>query len=264
MNILLTEDNPTNAKVVLMLLDHLKLKATWVKDGLEALETFERNHYDLVLMDIDLPVLGGIEATRRMFNVLSPPNRPKVIAVTASDRADVRDACFAVGMCDFLTKPLTLTALETALSEHGPKSEEPVPLPEPNGDPGWIDMLLLDTLLSIDESGECRMLIEEFVGELPDTLDRMAHALENAELLRSKAHALRGSASVFGLPRLSEKAMEVEKLAREEQQTSTEWLPALQSVASESTQAVLAYLNDRAASAFSGAGTAAPRTQHVG
>lgn len=114
LRILLAEDEAVNRIVIVGMLQHLGYQADSVNNGIEALQAFERQAYDVVLMDVQMPGLDGLEATRRIRS--SPRNQPHIIALTAHALAGDRERCLAAGMNDYLTKPLGLTAIEHALA----------------------------------------------------------------------------------------------------------------------------------------------------
>jgi signal transduction histidine kinase/ActR/RegA family two-component response regulator len=114
LRILLAEDEAVNRVVITGMLQHLGYQADSVNDGIEALQAFERQAYDVVLMDVQMPGLDGLEVTRRIRS--ASRNQPHIIALTAHALAGDRERCLAAGMNDYLTKPLGLTAIEHALA----------------------------------------------------------------------------------------------------------------------------------------------------
>ncbi len=114
LKILLTEDNPVNQRVALLMLERLGYRAERVGNGLEAIEACERTPFDVVLMDMEMPEMDGLEATRK---ILARPGRraPWIIALTAHAMQDARDRASASGMDDFLAKPFRPGQLAEAL-----------------------------------------------------------------------------------------------------------------------------------------------------
>ncbi|HET9211479.1 MAG TPA: ATP-binding protein [Thermoanaerobaculia bacterium] len=115
LRILVAEDNPVNQKVVVLLLEHMGYRADVAGDGVEVLRALQRQSYDLILMDVQMPGMDGLETTRRLRAELPRERQPRIIALTASVLAEQRAACFAAGMDDFLGKPLGAAELEAAL-----------------------------------------------------------------------------------------------------------------------------------------------------
>ena len=110
----MAEDNPTNREVALAQLQKLGYNASAVTNGAEAVEAVERGGYDLVLMDCQMPVMDGFEATRRIRESIHPGI--PIIAVTADAMPDDRDRCLSEGMNDYLAKPVDLAPLVDVLA----------------------------------------------------------------------------------------------------------------------------------------------------
>ncbi len=115
MRLLVAEDNPINQKVVVRQLETLGLEAHVVADGREALDALSHAHYDVVLMDVQMPEMDGLEATRRLRRMLPPDDQPYVIALTANATREDEVICIAAGMDAYLAKPLRRTKLAEAL-----------------------------------------------------------------------------------------------------------------------------------------------------
>lgn len=115
LRILLAEDNPVNARVAQLLLKRLGYDSDWAIDGRKALERMEHQTYDVVLMDLQMPEIDGLEVTRTFLSTTHPDHQPYIIALTANVRKDDRDACAAAGMNDFMGKPVQLDKLAAGL-----------------------------------------------------------------------------------------------------------------------------------------------------
>jgi CheY-like chemotaxis protein len=116
LRILLAEDNAVNQKLALALLSRLGYQADVAGNGLEALEALERQPYDVVLMDVQMPELDGLETTRRIRARWPADARPRIVAMTANAMEEDRDACFAAGMDDYVAKPIRPEELAAALA----------------------------------------------------------------------------------------------------------------------------------------------------
>jgi signal transduction histidine kinase/CheY-like chemotaxis protein len=116
LRILLAEDNAVNQKVALRILEKLGYRADVASNGLEALEALERQPYDVVLMDVQMPEMDGLDASRRICERWPDESRPRIIAMTANAMIEDREACFAAGMDDYVAKPVRPDELAEALS----------------------------------------------------------------------------------------------------------------------------------------------------
>ena len=115
LRILLAEDNAVNQKLALRLLQQMGYQADLAVNGLQAVESVQRQTYDVVLMDVQMPELDGLDATRRICGLYAPDQRPRIVAMTANAMQGDQDLCFAAGMDDYLTKPIRVERLVEAL-----------------------------------------------------------------------------------------------------------------------------------------------------
>ena len=114
LRILLAEDNPVNQKMAVRLLGKLGYRVDAVGNGLEVIEALRRQSYDLVMMDVQMPEMDGLEATQRIISIWGSM-RPWITALTAGAMKENRDECLAAGVDDFLTKPMSMQKLEESL-----------------------------------------------------------------------------------------------------------------------------------------------------
>ncbi|NUN66479.1 response regulator [Pseudanabaena biceps] len=117
LKILLAEDNLFNQVITIKMLERLGYSADVVNNGIEALEKLEVQNYDVILMDIQMPKMDGLEATRRILNNSSFKQKPIIIALTANVMEEDRETCFAAGMCQFIGKPVKIEILQGALEQ---------------------------------------------------------------------------------------------------------------------------------------------------
>ncbi len=116
LRILIAEDNPVNQRVATLLLQRMAYRPSVASNGLEVLDALSRSHYDVILMDVQMPEMDGLETTQRICRRLPlPADRPWIVALTPHAGEGDRDECLAAGMDDYLTKPLRSENLETAL-----------------------------------------------------------------------------------------------------------------------------------------------------
>jgi CheY-like chemotaxis protein len=120
LRVLLAEDNAVNQKLAVRLLGRMGYHADVVGNGLEAIEALERQPYDVVLMDVQMPEMDGLETTRRICASWPQTHRPRIIAMTANAMQGDREAYLAAGMDDYVVKPIRVEELARALRESRP------------------------------------------------------------------------------------------------------------------------------------------------
>jgi CheY-like chemotaxis protein len=121
LRILLAEDNKVNQKLAIRLLERMGYRADLASNGLEAIESIDRLGYDVVLMDVQMPEMDGLEASRRIVQRW-PDSRPRLVAMTANAMRGDRGTCLAAGMDDYLTKPIRVEQLIAALALTEPRT----------------------------------------------------------------------------------------------------------------------------------------------
>ncbi|HEY9875120.1 MAG TPA: response regulator [Candidatus Obscuribacterales bacterium] len=136
LRILLAEDNVVNQKVALHILKGMGYIADIANNGLEALEALHRQSYDVVLMDMQMPEMDGLTATRRICQEWSSSDRPRIIAMTANAMQGDREECLNAGMDDYMSKPIRLEELIEALSKCQPKNS---PMSNFHNPAGFVD-----------------------------------------------------------------------------------------------------------------------------
>lgn len=119
LRVLLAEDNIVNQKVMLGMLNKLGYLPDVAANGLEVLQAIERQHYDIVLMDVQMPEMDGLEAAKKIREKWPESERPKIIAITAYALQGDREKCLAAGMDDYISKPVKLEELQAILESYG-------------------------------------------------------------------------------------------------------------------------------------------------
>ena len=115
LKVLVAEDNVVNQKVALRVLLQFGYQADLAANGMEALAALERQTYNLVFMDVQMPVMDGLEAARRICAQWKPGDRPYIVAMTANAMKEDRDICLAAGMDDYLSKPIRPDGIKAVL-----------------------------------------------------------------------------------------------------------------------------------------------------
>jgi signal transduction histidine kinase/CheY-like chemotaxis protein len=213
LRILVAEDNPVNQRVALRLLERLGYAADVVGDGRAVLERLERTAYDVVLMDVQMPVMNGLEASRAICARWPPERRPRIIAMTAEAMPGDRESCLGAGMDDYLVKPVRLEELARALGEHrAAPGRRPSGYEAPNAIETAIDHAVLDQIREDLGSGTVREVIEEFLKSSPSLIAtlREAAARGDAPAIRAVAHNMKGTSATLGAVALSRRCAELE------------------------------------------------------
>ena len=115
LRILLVEDNAVNQKLALRLLSRMGYQADVAANGLEAIAAVERQGYDLVLMDVQMPEMDGLEATRHIVEHVAAERRPRIVAMTANAMDGDREECIDAGMEGYISKPIRVDELVAAV-----------------------------------------------------------------------------------------------------------------------------------------------------
>jgi PAS domain S-box-containing protein len=123
MRILVAEDHPVNRKILQEYLEKLGYQADVCTNGVEAIDAISQNVYDIVLMDIHMPVMDGLKATDLLHRLIPEDRIPPIIAVTGNTKREDKEACLEIGMRDFISKPVMLSELKRVLQQWGPSDE---------------------------------------------------------------------------------------------------------------------------------------------
>ncbi|MEY2633019.1 MAG: hypothetical protein RIR00_1673, partial [Pseudomonadota bacterium] len=205
LNVLLVEDHPVNQKLTINLLEKWGHAIVVANHGQEALDLLEHRHFDLILMDMQMPVMGGLEATRliREREAAHRGRRTPIIAMTANAMLGDRDACFAAGMDDFLAKPIRARdLLEKMQTVAGYNRQSSVGF-DYAAALAAADREILDIL-----SG---LFLDSFTSEL----EKLRRAIEQKDVaqIHRLAHTLKGSLAAFGAEPARRAAVEIEAAA---------------------------------------------------
>ncbi|MDD5761541.1 MAG: response regulator [bacterium] len=229
--ILLVEDNSVNQEVTLGMLSVLGSRAEVAGNGREALDAIAAGKYDLVLMDCQMPVMDGYEATRnlRAREKETGGKRLTVVALTANAMEGASDSCFAAGMDDYLSKPFTIRGLGDMLAkwlcaggksgpvEAGEAPSGTVAAANPPATP--IDRNVLDGIRALEGDGNRGLLervINLYLTDAPRLVEGILSAAEKGDMesLLRAAHTLKSSSANVGATGLSELCRKVEGMAR--------------------------------------------------
>ncbi len=219
LKILVAEDNTVNQKVVQQLLAHLGYRADLVASGVEVLDALERQLYDVVLMDVQMPEMDGLEATRRLRKRYGKEG-PRVVAMTANAMPGDREMCLAAGVDAYVSKPVELNDIRAVLTA---VASAPTPLPAPRveaGDaPPVIDRRRIDQLLELQDERKPTLfadVVELFFADSPQHLEKLGVAIAggDGEHLANSAHRYLSSIENLGARRMRTCCMTLEKIGR--------------------------------------------------
>jgi len=221
LRILLAEDNVMNQKVALRLLDQLGYRADVASNGLEVLEALERQPYDVVLMDVQMPELDGLDASRRICERWPADVRPRIIAMTANAMPEDREACFAAGMDDYVAKPIRPNELGEALSRARPLDSTRTASAEGAG--ATLDASAIESLRELGGEEFLAEVIDTFLSDAPAFVATLRTTYEEGDTagLRRAAHTLKSNGQTFGAGRFSELCRELELRARSDELDGT-------------------------------------------
>ncbi len=207
--VLVVEDNALNQLVAEGVVSKLGYEVDIVANGAEALQAISTIYYSAVLMDCHMPVMDGFTATEEIRRGETNGDRVPIIAMTAAAMAEDRERCLAVGMDDYVSKPVNVTAIQDALTRWIRTQPAAAPMltmgeqAQPNGDGSVIDMerqAVLRELGPDDGWGLLPAVVRAFSQDCPIILEAMRRAVETGDspALGQSAHQLKGAASNIG------------------------------------------------------------------
>jgi len=250
LRILLADDHLVNQKVALQILQRMGYRADVAGNGLEVLEAVHRLPYDVIFMDVQMPEMDGLEATRLIHQayqeprgVILPGKRPYIIAMTANAMVGDREECIAAGMDDYISKPIRLDELVKVLQKCQPIIQENLdagltnsqinignlpPLTgeklQPIANINTLDNKIIDDLREIEALDE---VIEIYLNTAPDLLEKMASAIDNHDplALRTSAHSLKSISGTIGANKLFKVCQQLEMIGRKADENNSHVLP---------------------------------------
>jgi PAS domain S-box-containing protein len=220
LRILLAEDNVVNQKVATRLLGQMGYRADVAANGLEAVAAVERQPYDVVLMDVQMPELDGFEASREI-NRRWPADRPRIVAMTANAMEGDRELCIAAGMDDYVAKPIRVEELVAALGRCGRRGDGParagVPSEQaPAPAPDVVDRAVIDGLGSTMGREFAVELVDTFIADARELVAALRRALAGSDrdAFRRAAHTLKSTGESLGAFGLAAQARELEVMGQ--------------------------------------------------
>ena len=231
--VLVAEDSMGNQMVAEALLRKAGCDVHLVSNGQEAVQAVSKQAFDIVLMDLSMPNMDGLEATRQIRAMTGKRSRVPIIAMTANAYAEDRKMCMQVGMNDFIAKPISIDKLLDRLVHWVSVDDKPEAAPDKGTSEDQINVVpplddeteLMDeqALLSLEKETSRELLTEIigiFIRETTERLKALHEAVEQraTPAIMAEAHAIKSSATTFGANRLQEVAGRVEVLGRQDKQ----------------------------------------------
>lgn len=252
LDILIAEDNPINQEVAIGLLRRMGYRPHAVDNGLKVLETLKTQQFDLIFMDVNMPIMDGLEATACIIEEYGD-DRPKIIAMTANALVGDRERCLMAGMDGYVSKPIIVPELITVLRELRLHQAVELPPELPKTEPDSIvsDSELLDLASLIEVSGGdpnfMMGILQKIQGRFPESFEQMDQQLKERDWngLKATAHSTKSSSGYTGNKKLKNLFQEIEN--RAESESGIEELPELiqetRSLAEKVSEAISDFLN---------------------
>jgi signal transduction histidine kinase/DNA-binding response OmpR family regulator len=249
LRILVAEDNPVNQTVVMRMLEKMGHQPTLAHNGRELLSTLDAGTFDLVFMDVQMPEIDGLAATRQIRqNEVATGSHIPIVAMTAHAMKGDKERCLQAGMDGYLTKPLSSLGIEQAIAKvFGTESKAPA-IAAVHDSPRTPSLWDPATALEKMEGDESflRELIQIFLEEMPRQLANLRTAIEtgDADKLEKTAHSLKGELGCLGLTEAAQKARDLERMGHEHSlEPTAELISAFEADISAASSAMRAMLN---------------------
>ncbi|AFY66132.1 response regulator [Geitlerinema sp. PCC 7407] len=215
LRILLAEDTVVNQKVALLMLQKMGYRADVAGNGIEVLAALKRQPYDLILMDVQMPEMDGLETTRRIRQGEGSDNQPWIVAMTANAMRGDREQCLAAGMDDYISKPVHIQELETALRNCDRTVQRPLLLPPPappappaSAADSPLNAQALQSLRDMLGGDEAALaeLLRYYLTDAPKMVQEIQAAIaeSQARQLQEAAHRLKSSSASLGATALAQ------------------------------------------------------------
>jgi len=216
LNILVVDDNIVNRLVCVAQLQKLGVrKISEAEDGRQAIAAAQSQVFDLILMDVHMPEIDGLQATHQIRLSLSYSRQPRIVGLTATALSEERERCLGAGMDDKLTKPVRIHELKEVLAATSKIGSPDRPSPTSGSDLPVCDERRLKELMEVDEADQfVTNVLQLFIVQAERLARRLPELADNPEVLASEAHKLKAAAGYVGAMRVAYFCSVVENSAK--------------------------------------------------
>jgi signal transduction histidine kinase/HPt (histidine-containing phosphotransfer) domain-containing protein len=216
LNILVVDDNVVNRRVCVAQLQKLGVrKISEAEDGRQAIAAAQSKAFDLILMDVQMPEIDGLQATHQIRLLLSYSRQPRIVGLTANALSEERERCLGAGMDDKLTKPVRIQDLKEVLEATSKIGSPDRPAPTSGSDLPVCDERQLKELMGVHESDHLVTdVLQLFIVQAERLARRLAEFAGNPDVLASEAHKLKAAAGYVGAMRVAHFCSVVENAAK--------------------------------------------------
>jgi signal transduction histidine kinase/HPt (histidine-containing phosphotransfer) domain-containing protein len=219
LRLLLADDNAINVKVGLSVLTKLGYRADVAGNGLEVIKAVEQVAYDIILLDVQMPEMDGMEAARAIRDRWPEPRRPRMIAMTGNALLGDREKCLEAGMDDYISKPIRIGELQAALErwfERRPRKSDTTLFSREVSRNDLLDQSLITELHAMppsDGSTMLRELVDFFLENAPQRIAQITQFVSDPAKMAFHAHALKSMSLNLGAMRMADICQRLEELA---------------------------------------------------
>jgi signal transduction histidine kinase/DNA-binding NarL/FixJ family response regulator/HPt (histidine-containing phosphotransfer) domain-containing protein len=218
LRLLLADDNVINQKVGLSVLQKLGYRADLAANGLEVVKALEQKAYDIILLDVQMPEMDGLEAARQIVQRWPEGKRPRIIAMTGNALLGDREKCLEAGMDDYISKPVRIGELQAALEKWGAKLVKKTDtsfFTKQGITKTLLDQTLIEELRGMPPAGGAMLkeLIALFLEHAPERIAQINHFVNDPQKMAFHAHALKSMSLNLGANRIAQLCQKIEEMA---------------------------------------------------
>jgi CheY-like chemotaxis protein/HPt (histidine-containing phosphotransfer) domain-containing protein len=218
LRVLVAEDNIINQKLILRILEHMGYVPDVVVTGIDVLDSLRRKKYNLIFMDVQMPEMDGLEATKHILEKYNEKDRPKIIAMTANAMQGDREICLSAGMDDYISKPILIEEVQSVIEKWGRKSNNLnniIPKKMKFEKEELLDYKIIQGLKELgsdDDNSFLKEVIDLYVEQAPGLIENIKKQFneKNSLKMSQEAHALKGASLNIGAKKLSEVCKSIE------------------------------------------------------